>query len=419
MFEELADWLQSNWDPDVSLREWWARLFSSGWAVPHFPNKAFGKDLSPALAGAASRVIRDFGAVPAPGGLGAYLAAPTVLDHGTDEQRARLLPGLLSGADAYCQLFSEPNAGSDLASLQCRAERAGDTYMVNGQKVWTSSAQIANKAMLLARTDIEVAKHAGLSYFIIDVRQPGVEIRPIREMTGRALFNEVFLTNVEAAAVDLIGGEGNGWAVANTTLAYERGLRATGAVTAAVDPGPIAGNLDRPAGECTVPRAEDRTFPPPTSSAELASVARFLGKSADPLVRQELVHLHIQERLIELTGRRARALAERGAQLPGLPQLSKMAMNDHVRLARRVTFEVLGPTGTLFEYDPAKTAALERSTGVEGLTRLIETALFASAPPIYGGSDQIQRSILGERVLGLPREPDDYRRTPFKDLPKN
>jgi alkylation response protein AidB-like acyl-CoA dehydrogenase len=148
-------------------------------------------------------------------------------------------------------------------------------------------------------------------------------------------------------------------------------------------------------------------------------VARSLGKSTDPLVRQELVRLHIQERLTELTGRRARALAERGAHLPGLPQISKMAMNDHVRLARRVTFEVLGPTGTLFEYDPADTATLDRSTGVENLTRLIETALFASAPPIYGGSDQIQRNILGERVLGLPREPDDSRRIPFKDLPKN
>jgi alkylation response protein AidB-like acyl-CoA dehydrogenase len=403
----------------MPLRDWWARLVSSGWGYPHYPVAWFGKDLSPSLAGAASRLIRDFGAVPAPTGLGAYLAAPTILDQGNDDQRSRFLPGVLNGSDAYCQLFSEPNAGSDLASLQCRAERDGDTYVINGQKVWTSSAQIANKAMLLARTNVEVPKHAGLSYFIVDVRQPGVEIRPIREMTGRALFSAVFLSDVRVLAQDLIAGEGQGWTVANTTLAYERGYRATGGVAAAVDPGPIAGNLDRPAGDCTVPRVEDRTFPPPTTAAELAIVARSLGKSGDPLLRQELVRLHMQEELIRFTGLRFRALAERGTPFPGLPQLSKMAVNDLVRLARRVTFAVLGPMGTLFDCDPLKVADLEERTGIGQLGRLIETALFASAPPIYGGSDQIQRNILGERALGLPREPGEDRHIPFKDLPKN
>ena len=206
---------------------------------------------------------------------------------------ARLLPGMLNGADAYCQLFSEPNAGSDLAGLQCRAVRDGDGFVVNGQKVWTSSAQIANKAMLLARTDVDVPKHAGLSYFIVDVDQPGVEIRPIREMTGRALFSEVFLTDVRVPAANLIGGEGNGWAVANTTLRNERsGGGAAGAAAAAVDAGPIAGNLDRPAGDCTGARSEDRSFPPPTRAAELADIARALGRSADPVLRQELARLH-------------------------------------------------------------------------------------------------------------------------------
>jgi alkylation response protein AidB-like acyl-CoA dehydrogenase len=403
----------------MPLRDWWAHLVSSGWGYPHYPTAWFGKDLSPSVAGQASRLIHDFGAVPAPTGLGAYLAAPTVLDQGNDDQRARFLPGILNGSDAYCQLFSEPNAGSDLASLQCRAERDGDMYVVNGQKVWTSSAQIANKAMLLARTDVEVPKHAGLSYFIVDVRQPGVEIRPIREMTGRALFNEVFLSDVRVPLEDLIGGEGKGWTVAKTTLAYERGYRATGGVAAAVDPGPIAGNLDRPAGDCIMPRAEDRTFPTPTTAAELVAIARSLGKSSDSLLRQELVRLYIQEQLIQLTGLRVRALAERGSPFPGLPQLSKMATNDLVRLARRVTFEVLGPKATLFDYDPVQVATTAQLTSVEELGRLVETALFASAPPIYGGSDQIQRNILGERVLGLPRQPDDDRHTPFKDLRKS
>jgi alkylation response protein AidB-like acyl-CoA dehydrogenase len=415
-FDECRDWLRANWEPTLSLRDWWARLAQSGWAVPHFPTAWFGRGLTPGVAPAVSRAIAEVGAVPPPGGLGRYLAAPTVLEHGTDEQRARFLPGMVNGTDAYCQLFSEPNAGSDLAGLQCRAERDGDDFVVNGQKVWSSSAHIANMAMLVARTDVDVPKHAGLSYFVIDVRQPGVEIRPIREMTGRALFNEVFLTDARVPAANLIGGEGNGWAVANTTLRHERSTsNATSVVAAALDPGPIAGNLDRPAGEGNVAREEDRSFPPPATAAELADLARALGRSSDPVVRQDLVRLHIEERLLQLTGLRVRA----GAELPGLPQLAKMWTSNLVRLSRHVTFEVLGAAGMAFGYTPDDAAAASSMTGVADLGLFVETALFASAPPIYGGSDQIQRNILGERVLGLAREPGDDRRVPFRDLPKN
>ena len=416
MDTEPTGWLRANWDPSLSLRDWWARLAASGWAVPHFPTAWFGRGLPPGVAPAVSHAIAEVGAVPPPGGLGRYLAAPTVLEHGTDEQRARFLPGMLNGTDAYCQLFSEPNAGSDLAGLQCRAERDGDDFVVNGQKVWSSSAHIANMAMLLARTDVDVPKHAGLSYFIIDVRQPGVEIRPIREMTGRALFNEVFLTDARVPAADLIGGEGNGWAVANTTLRHERSTsNATSVVAAALDPGPIAGNLDRPAGEGNVAREEDRSFPPPATAAALSELARALGRSSDPVVRQDLVRLYVEERLLQLTGLRVRA----GAQLPGLPQLAKMWTSNLVRLSRHVTFEVLGAAGMAFGYTPEDVAAAASMTAVPDLGLLVETALFASAPPIYGGSDQIQRNILGERVLGLAREPGDDRSVPFRELRKN
>jgi alkylation response protein AidB-like acyl-CoA dehydrogenase len=417
--DDLRDWLKANWDPSLPLREWWARLAESGWGYPHFPVEWFGKG-DPALTAPASWAIRDFGAVPAPIALGPTLAAPTLVEHGNDEQRARLLPGMLNGSDAYCQLFSEPNAGSDLASLQCRAVRDGDEFVVNGQKVWSSSAQIANKAMLLARTDAEVPKHPGLSYFIIDFDQPGIEVRPIREMTGRALFNEVFLTDVRVPAANLIGGEGNGWKVANTTLFNERsGGGAVGAAQPGLEAGPVAGNLDRLSGDCTEARLEDRTFPPPIRASELAAIAQARGRGDDPVLRQDLVRLHTRERVIDLTMQRARALAERGEQIAGLPQMAKMASSHLIRLSRQLTFEVLGPTGTLFGYSPDAVASLEELTGVEELGRLIETALFAAAPPIYGGSDQIQRNILGERVLGLAREPGDDKRIPFKDLPKN
>jgi alkylation response protein AidB-like acyl-CoA dehydrogenase len=187
--EELHGWLKEAWDPDLTLRDWWARLAESGWSQPHWPAQWFGKGLSVAVANDVTRAIQEFGAVTAPVGFATGMAGPTLLDHGRDDQKARHLPGMVNGADAYCQLFSEPNAGSDLAGLQCRADRDGDSWLINGQKVWTSAGQIANKAILLARSDADVPKHAGLSYFIIDVRQPGVEIRPLREMTGRSYFN--------------------------------------------------------------------------------------------------------------------------------------------------------------------------------------------------------------------------------------
>jgi alkylation response protein AidB-like acyl-CoA dehydrogenase len=418
--DECRDWLRASWEPSLPLRRWWTLLAESGWAAPHFPTAWSGRGLPAGVAPAVSQAIDEVGAVPPPGGLGRYLAAPTLLEHGSDEQRARFLPGMLNGTDAYCQLFSEPNAGSDLAGLQCRAERDGDDFVVNGQKVWSSSAQIANMAMLLARTDVDVPKHAGLSYFFVDVRQPGVEIRPIREMTGRALFNEVFLTDARVPAANLVGGEGNGWAVANTTLRHERSTSsATSVAAAAVEPGPIAANLDRPAGSCVVPAEEDRSFPPPITAAALASLARSLGRSADPAVRQDLVRLHVEEQVLRFTGLRVRSLAASGAQLPGRPQLAKMMTSNLVRLSRHVTFEVLGAAGMAFGYTPDDVASAARLTGVADLGLLVETALFASAPPIYGGSDQIQRNILGERVLGLAREPGDDRRIPFRELPKN
>jgi alkylation response protein AidB-like acyl-CoA dehydrogenase len=419
LLAELDEWLRENWDPDRSLREWWQRLADSGWGFGHYPEAWFGRGLPAAVSGVVSRAVRDFGAVPGPAGFATGMAAPTLLEHGRDDQKARHLPGMVAGTDAYCQLFSEPNAGSDLAGLQCRAERDGDTWVVNGQKVWTSSAKIANKAMLVARTNVDVPKHAGISYFFIDVRQPGVEIRPLREMTGRALFNEVFLTDARIPAGDLIGGEGNGWAVANTTLAYERGRLNTGGVVSWASPGPIAGDLDRPAGGFARSSETAPAFPPPQSALRLANVARQLGRGGDPIIRHGLVRLYTLERLAAMTGRRARALSERGRDLPGLPQLTKMAGNHHTRLSRQVVFEVLKEIGTLFAYDRDGVAELEALTGIDGLGEIVESAIFAAAPPIYGGSDQIQRNILGERVLGLPREPGDDRNVPFKDLRKN
>jgi alkylation response protein AidB-like acyl-CoA dehydrogenase len=419
---ELHEWLEASWDPDLTVRAWWQRLADAGWAQPHWPVEWHGRGLSRVASSAVSVAIRDFGAVPGVGGFATGLAGPTLLAHGTDDQRRRLLPGMVNGADAYCQLFSEPNAGSDLAGLQTRAVRDGDEWVVNGQKVWTSSGQIADKAILVARTNVDVPKHAGISYFIVDMHQPQIDVRPLREMTGRAFFNEVFIEGARIPADDLIGGEGEGWAVANTTLAVERAGSAGGGAGTSARPGTIAGDLDRRVGDFVVASGDttDRSDVVPTHGWErLAVLARTLGRADDPLVRDALVRLLTIERVYRLTGQRARALQQQGRELPGLPNLAKMGENHRVRMERDVTFRVLQGHAMLHGYDPESVAAVEAATGIAESGDLLETALFAQGPPIYGGSDQIQRNIVGERVLGLGREPSAERGVPFKDLLKN
>jgi alkylation response protein AidB-like acyl-CoA dehydrogenase len=417
---ELDGWLEANWDPELSLGEWWQRLGESGWAQPHWPREWYGRGLSRADGPAVSVAIQRFGAVPGPVGFATGMAGPTLLVHGTDDQRRRHLRGMVTGSDGYCQLFSEPNAGSDLAGLQTTAVPDGDDWVVNGEKVWTSGGQVANKAMLVARTNVDVPKHAGISYFLIRMDQPGIEVRPLREMTGRRFFNEVFITDARVPANDLIGGEGMGWTVANTTLAFERALSGGGGATTTARPGPIAGDLDVRAGDFVVaPGAGPSVATRSGGWPRLADLAREVGRNGDPLVRQNLVRLYTLERLLALTGRRARALQESGRELSGLPNLAKMAQNHAIRLGRDLTFEVLQATAMLHGYDPQAAAASEAVTGIADLGDLMESALFAQGPPIYGGSDQIQRNIVGERVLGLPREPRTDRGVPFRDLPRN
>jgi alkylation response protein AidB-like acyl-CoA dehydrogenase len=418
---ELDQWLAQHWDPHLPLRRWWDLLGRSGWANPHWPVEWFGKGFTPGAAAQVRRAIRDFGAVAGPSGFGTNMGGPTLLAHGTDDQKRRHLPGMVTGAVALCQLFSEPNAGSDLASLRTRAERDGDEWVVNGQKVWTSRANVADKGLLVARTDMDVPKHAGLSYFIVDLRQNGVEIRPLREMTGRSHFNEVFLTDVRVPVADLVGGEGNGWTVANTTLGFERALSSgpTGDV-AVPDPGEANGNLDRPAGEFVGLRssANGATIAP-AAYDQLLAAARSAGRMADPLVRDALARLYSLERVSTLTDDRARSLRANGGDLAGLANLGKMSQNHVMRLRRDLTFTILGATGMLHAYDADTAAILSASTPVPDHVDLVGAALWAQAAPIFGGSDQIQRTIVGERVLGLPREAAPDRGVPFRDVPKN
>src|SRR5437588_5776870 len=217
--DELAAWLEANWDPDLTVEEWWERLGLSGWAAPSLPETAYGKGLSRNDTVRVQQAISRFGALGAPAGLGLALAAPTIATHGTQDQIDLYVRDIVTGKKAWCQLFSEPGAGSDLAGLSTKAVEEHGEYIINGQKVCTSGGQNADMGMLLARTDPTVPKHQGITWFAFDMLQPGVDVRPLREMSGHALFSEVFLSDARASADAIIGEVNNGWAAANTTLA--------------------------------------------------------------------------------------------------------------------------------------------------------------------------------------------------------
>ena len=220
-------WFEANWDPDLALGSWWSLLANSGWGFPSWPTDRYGRDISPHDVPLVNSARREVGALGPPAGIAASLAGPTILAHGTNEQKDRFLPGIVGG-EIWCQLFSEPGSGSDLASLETRATRDGDQWVVNGQKVWTSGAHIARYGILVARTNPEVPKHQGLTYMVIEMDQPGIEIRPIREMTGRSIFNEVFLTDAIVPVENTLDAVGSGWPVALTTLANERTMLSAG-----------------------------------------------------------------------------------------------------------------------------------------------------------------------------------------------
>jgi len=281
------------------------------------------------------------------------MVAPTIRQHGTDAQRERLLRPLFTGEEIWCQLFSEPGAGSDLASLACRGERNGDRWLLNGQKVWTSLAHVARWGLLLARTDPTEPRHKGLTSFVLDMTAPGVEVRPLRQLTGDAEFNEVFLDGVAIPDSDRLGGEGNGWAVALTTLLNERA--AIGGAFAAHGAGPIGVLLD-------------------------VYRRRHAG---DAVARQQVAEAWIRTEVLRLTSLRADQMAERGTPGPegSVAKLALALNNQHVTA---LTVDLLGPEGTLL--DDAQRAFLR-----------------ARANTIEGGTSEIMRNILGERVLGLPR----------------
>ena len=413
-----------HWDPDIELAQWWRLLAEAGYAHPMLPKSAGGLGYGQDQAELVWLVLAERNVVGPPGGLGRILAAPTIAIHGTPQQIERYVPEILDGRVGWCQLFSEPNAGSDLAGLQCRAERDGDEWVISGQKVWTSGGMTADLGMLLARTDPEAPKHAGISYFALDMDQPGVEVRPLTEMTGRAVFNEVFIDEARTPDSALIGGLHNGWRVANTTLMVERAsLGSSGRRPPSPLPGPKGGVLERRAGDFVSESvAADGGAPPMGMELWwwLVDLARKNGSIASRVLRDDLMRLY---GLIEINrlsiqrakaGGLARAAGERSEKGAGdrasaaAPNIAKLTVSELNRSFRDLGLRVIGADGML----------MGDSDGQSG-GQLGEVALFSPAPAIYGGTDQVQRNIIGERVLGLPKEPGPARDTPFSQLPKN
>jgi alkylation response protein AidB-like acyl-CoA dehydrogenase len=424
---EVTAWLEENWDPDLTVAEWWERLGLAGWAAPGLPVNAYGKGLNRNDSVAVQNAIAEFGALGAPGGLGLLLAAPTIATHGTQEQIDLYVRDIVTGQKAWCQLFSEPGAGSDLAGLQSRAVKDGEEWVVTGQKVWTSGGQVADLGMLIARTDPDVPKHQGITYFGIDMHQKGIEIRPLVEMTGHAMFNEVFMEEAIVPDSALIGGLNNGWAVANTTLMNERaGLGSGGghAAAGAATPGTVVKDLEKRAGDFVSGATTGRRrgggggmFG--ASYKLLVELAKGNGKIDDPTVRQGLMKLHTLNELGRMNNLRAKAAKAIGQDVPGLPNISKLSMSEIMRQQRDLGLSIVGPYGTLHAYKPEDQETLNAATGNPFAAMVTGMALFAQAPPIYGGTDQVQRNIIGERVLGLPKEANNDKTAAFKDLPKN
>jgi alkylation response protein AidB-like acyl-CoA dehydrogenase len=403
---EVRAWLAEHWDPDLGLVEWRSRLADSGWGCPTWPREWYGRGLAPSSAEPVAEELDRAGAVGTPAGSGIGLAAPTILEHGSDDLRHRLLRPIVTGEHTWCQLFSEPGSGSDLAGLTTRAELDGDEWVIHGQKVWNTSAHHAQFGMLLARTDWDVPKHRGITYFAIEMHQPGVEVRPLRQMNGHASFNEVFFDGARVPHANVVGDVGNGWAVALATLAHERRF----------NPAPRGGGRGAGRGRAHREAAEEtaRHFEPykwyPQRAGRVDLVperAKATGRADDPVVRRDVARLHELVKVSQWTAQRARAARALGRPPGPEGSLGKLASSEIARTAAAIHGTIAGAHGMLRGGD-------DPTGGV-----VAEVLVSVPAVSIAGGTDEIQRNILGERILGLPKEPQVDRDLPFRDVPRN
>lgn len=374
------------WTSSVTVRDWWAALDERGLSDVTLPGEHDGLGLRQADMQHVFARFAHHRVLGPPAGIGTMLAVPTMVAHGSAEVIDRFLRPTLRGEISWCQLFSEPGSGSDLASVRTVVETdpSRDRLVANGQKVWTSGAQAADWGLLLARTDTTAPKHAGMSYYLIDMHQPGIEVRPLKEMTGRSLFCEVFLNDAVVEPGNQLGADGAGWAVARTTLAHERqalGARYNAGALGNAHPGTKAGDLSHPAAGFVVTDAQQSLGERTMELLTAAGPGRAPSPTVDCL---------ILNRLSELLVERMRA----GSIDPTIAgSILKLHGSDLFLRYRQAMTEMYGM------------GAVAHPHGSDGEKALAaEVILWSCAPSIYGGTDQIQRNILAERALGLPKD---------------
>ncbi|HLW70580.1 MAG TPA: acyl-CoA dehydrogenase family protein [Candidatus Binataceae bacterium] len=403
---EVRAWLAAHWDPEMSLVAWRGMLADSGWGMPQWPQAWYGRGLPVGLVRVVEEEFAAVGAVGAAKSGVRLLAAATLLEHGSDLQKKKFLRRILTGEDAWCQLFSEPGSGSDLAGATTRAELNGDHWIINGQKVWTTSAHHADHGLLLARTDWDAPKHEGLSYFVIDIRQPGVDVQPLKQMNGHASFNQVFFTDATVPAENLVAGVGDGWKVAMTTLAHER--RGADGLAPPSKRGTRQGRIHaEERAELDKANQPYKWYPQRAGRVDLViERAKETGANKDPHVRQEIAKLMIMAKSAEWTARRARAAQRQGRPQGPEGSLGKLAASNVARAAAHVHTMITG------------TAAMLTGGGSPREGIIAEILVSVPAVSIAGGTDEIQRNIIAERVLELPKEPR-FDTGPFRNVRRN
>jgi alkylation response protein AidB-like acyl-CoA dehydrogenase len=397
---DIEAWIHANWDDSLTLSDWWRSLADAGLAMPSWPAGLGGTGSSPADSRRITAALGSAGVIGSPTGNAVAMGVPTVLEHGSEEQKNRFVPPVARGEESWCQLFSEPGAGSDLASLTTGGVADGDDFVVSGQKVWNSNADTSDWGMLLFRSNPDVPRHGGITFALIDMDQPGIEVRPLQQMNGDADFCEVFFTEARVRAQDVIGGLGDGWNVARTTLAHERANTAAGRSRGLilVAAGERAGNLHRPVKDLVAAaRATESSARARRelllSSRSMIKLAQDTGLSEDPLTRQQLADYYAHSEVYRLTNQRSRANAKAGRIGPEA-SIGKLALALLAHRSRDLSLAMLGANGTLAEED-----GFEQG-------RFTHAALSSFIPSIGGGTNEIQRNIIGERSLGLPREPE-------------
>jgi alkylation response protein AidB-like acyl-CoA dehydrogenase len=385
---KVRDWFERNRPGPLATHEehraWHRKLYEAGFIGMGWPKEYGGQGASPmeqAIVGEEMARLNIPGGV---NGLGIGFIGPTLIAHGTEAQKRRYVPKILTAEEIWCQLYSEPNAGSDLAGLRTQAVREdfqdGEYYVVNGSKIWTSQAHLADFAVLLARTDSSVPKHKGISYFIFDMHAPGVDVRPLKQITGSSEFNEVFFTDVKVPVENLIGTEGQGWELAQTTLGYERGGSVLGRVIH------HRTNLQRLFEVCRTLQAEN-------------------GPLLDnPVVRQKLGQMIAEVEVLYYAALRVLSRLDKGQRPGPESSIDKLYLSEMDKRHQELIQSILGPYGQLEEGAPAE--VMLHPDGIAGLQDSTWTYNFlrSRAGTIYSGSSEIQKNIIGERVLGLPRE---------------